>query len=101
MRKLLFYLPAALHTAATLCLNVLSGALIPLWHIWNILFWIAGDLMGRGKAWGCVFGLIPAGMVLWMRGLALGVECAVGLAWLLFYLGCGAVLWRKQNQHSF
>lgn len=52
MRKILYFLPAALFTCWTLCLNVLTGALIPLWHIWNLFFWISGFAMSRGKLWG-------------------------------------------------
>lgn len=90
MKKLLLFLPAILHTAATLCLNLISGALIPLWHLWNLLFWLSGWLMGRGLAWGCIPGLLPGAMILLLkRGMPPGVETAAALAWTVYYLALG------------
>lgn len=101
MKKILFFLPAIVHTLATLCLNLLSGALIPLWHLWNILFWLSGVLMTRGKVWGCVLGLLPGGMILLMKGgQGLGVEVLVAAAWTVFYLACGFFVWEKRRMEK-
>lgn len=50
MRKLLYFVPALTFTVFPLCLNLIMRALLPLWHIWNILFWFSGWQMSRGRA---------------------------------------------------
>lgn len=93
-----YYAPAAVFTVWTLAMNVMTWRLIPLWHIWNLLLWIAGALLHRGRAWGCLFGLAPAAMVLYgNRGEPGGAAFWVGLCWLAFYLGCGLYQWKKKT----
>lgn len=98
MKKMLYFLPAILVTLWTLCLNVLMRALIPLWHIWNLFFWLSGWLMSRGRAWGCAFGLVPAAMVLYLNRQGFGVPNLVGMIWTAYYLACGAWVWRKRGK---
>ncbi|MDO5400909.1 MAG: hypothetical protein Q4F17_08010 [Eubacteriales bacterium] len=96
MGKVVWFLPAMLHTAATLGLNILSGRLIPLWHIWCLLFWLSGWLMKKGRAWGCLLGLLPAVQIFCMKPM--GLEWAAAFCWTVFYIGCG--LWMKRRKGS-
>lgn len=99
LKKTIFYLPAAIFTLWTLCLNVLTGRLIPLWHIWNCLHWLSGWLLSRGKGWGCIFGLMPAAMVLAMNwGEPGGVAFLTGLVWAVFYTVSGLWVFRKEKK---
>lgn len=99
MKKVLFYLPAALYTAAVIALNIILKTFSPLWYIWAALLWLGGFLLGKGKAWGGLFGLVPAVHLVYMgtqyTGQPVNIEMPQGIATALYILGC--VFWVKKK----
>lgn len=98
MKKLFYHLPALVFTAWTVCLCLVSRRLIPIWQIWNVLMWVGGMLLARGKLWGCIPALIPAGMILYFSiGQPAGLQLATGLSFAVYYCACGLWVWRKKK----
>ena len=72
MKKVLFYLPAAIYTIAVIALNIILKTLSPLWYVWAALLWLNGFLLNKGKVWGGLFGLLPAVHLLYMSTQSTG-----------------------------
>ena len=67
--------------------------------IWLTLFLTSGFLLSDEKAWGCLFGMIPGIVFIWMStnytGQVINIELPLGLIIISFYLVCGAGIYRK------
>jgi hypothetical protein len=59
----------------------------------------SGFLLSKGNSWGCLFGLIPAAVFVYMStrytGSMIKMELLVGLALAVFYIIGGIVLFKK------
>ena len=67
--------------------------------IWIALFLISGFLLSKEKVWGCLFGMIPGIVFVWMStndtGQVINIELPLGIAIIGFFVGCGIGIYRK------
>ena len=98
MKKVLFFLPAAAFTLAAVALSTALRAFVPLWYGWAALLWLSGFFLARGKIWGGLFGLLPAGHLLYMStqytGQVIHIEMPLGLAVAVYVLISIAFVWK-------
>ena len=101
MRKVLFYLPAAIYTIAVIALNIILKTFSPLWYFGVVLLWLGGFLLNKGKVWGSLLGLLPAIHLLYMStqftGQAINIEMPLGLITALYVITCGFWVWKKDS----
>ena len=101
MRKVLFYLPAAIYTIAVIALNIILKTFSQLWYFGVVLLWLGGFLLNKGKVWGSLLGLLPAIHLLYMStqftGQAINIEMPLGLITALYVITCGFWGWKKDS----
>ena len=98
MKKVLFYLPAAIYATAVIFLNIVLRTFSPLWYAWVVLLWLGGFLLSKGKVWGGLFGLFPAAHILYMSTQSTGQvinEAPLGIITAIYILACMFVAWKK------
>ena len=99
-RKILYFLPFILSLITYFVASFLGFGMISVKElIWLTLFLTSGFLLSDEKAWGCLFGMIPGIVFIWMStndtGQVINIELPLGLIIIGFYLGCGAGIYRK------
>lgn len=101
MKKAIVFAPAAIFTVAVVALNIILKTFSPLWYAWVLLLWVGGLVMNKGKAWGAVIGLLPGVHLIYMStqytGQVINIELPLGLIVVIFYLGCGFVIWKRNR----
>ena len=101
MKKAIVFAPAAIFTVAVVALNIILKTFSPLWYAWVLLLWIGGFMMNKEKAWGAVIGLLPGAHIIYMStqytGQVINIELPLGLIIVIFYLGCGFVIWKRNR----
>ena len=104
-KQILYFLPFILSIiiylgAAFLGLGLISGKEV----VWLALYLISGFLLSNDKVWGCVFGMIPGIVFVWMStiytGQVINIELPLGLVIIGFYLGCGIGVYRKRYKQN-
>ncbi len=99
MKKVILCLPAAVYTIAGIVLNIVLQTISPLWYVWMAFLWLGSFLLSRGKAWGGLFGLLPAIHILYMStqytGQIVNIEMPLGIGTALYVLGCSLWIWTK------
>lgn len=99
MKKVFLYLPAVVYTIAVIALNIILKTLSPLWYAWVVLLWLGSFLLNKGKAWGGLFGLLPAIHLMYMStqytGQVINLEMPLGIATALYIIACGYWVWKK------
>ena len=104
-KQILYFLPFILSTLIYLGATVMGLGIISAKEIaWVALFFISGFLLSNEKIWGCVFGMIPGIVFVWMStiytGQVINIELPLGLVIIGFYLGCGIGLYRKRYKQN-
>ena len=101
MKKAIVFAPSAIFTVAIVALNIILKTFSPLWYAWVLLLWVGGLVMNKGKAWGAVIGLLPGVHLIYMStqytGQVINIELPLGLIVVIFYLGCGFVIWKRNR----
>lgn len=101
MKKAIVFAPAAIFTVAVVALNIILKTFSPLWYAWVLLLWVGGLVMNKGKAWGAVIGLLPGVHLIYMStqytGQVINIELPLGLIVVIFHLGCGFVIWKRNR----
>ena len=101
MKKAIVFAPAAIFTVAIVALNIILKTFSPLWYAWVLLLWTGGFIMNKGKTWGAVIGLLPGVHLIYMStqyaGQVINIELPLGLIVVIFYLGCGFVIWKRNR----
>ena len=100
MKKVLFYLPAAIYAIAVIALNIILKTFSPLWYAWVLFLWLGGFLLNRGNVWGGLFGLLPAVHILYMSTRSTGQvisEAPLGIITAVYVLTCMFVAWKKSK----
>ena len=100
-KQLLYFLPFILSIIIYLGATVMGLGLISIKEIiWIALFLVSGFLLSKEKIWGCVFGMIPGIVFVWMStvytGQVINIELPLGLVIIGFFLGCGIGIYRKR-----
>ena len=100
-RQMLYFLPFILSLITYLAAAFLGLGMISVKElIWLALFLMSGFLISDEKVWGCLFGMIPGIVFIWMStndtGQVINIELPLGLIIIGFYLGCGAGIYRKR-----
>lgn len=100
-KQLLYFLPFILSIIIYLSATVMGLGLISIKEIiWIALFLVSGFLLIKEKIWGCVFGMIPGIVFVWMStvytGQVINIELPLGLVIIGFFLGCGIGIYRKR-----
>lgn len=102
MKKVFFYLPAMIYAIAIIALNIILKTFSPLWYAWVALLWLGGFLLGKGKVWGGLFGLLPAVHILCMSTQSTGQvisEALLGAGTAVYVLVCMFAVWKKCSNH--
>lgn len=97
MKKCLFFLPAVAFTIVVAFLTYALRSFLTPWYLWVLLLWVSGILLSRGYAWGCIPGLIPAGIIIYMSLQYTGQtvnEGPIGIALAVWMLVCGFFVWK-------
>ena len=100
-KQIAYFLPFILSIIIYLGATILGLGLISMKEIvWIALFLISGFLLSKEKVWGCVFGMIPGIVFVWMStnytGQVINIELPLGMIIIGFYVGCGIGIYRKQ-----
>lgn len=100
-KQIAYFLPFILSIIVYLGATILGLGLISMKEIvWIALFLMSGFLLSKEKVWGCVFGMIPGIVFVWMStnetGQVINIELPLGLIIIGFYVGCGIGIYRKQ-----
>lgn len=101
-KQILYFLPFILSIIIYLSATVMGLGLISVKEIvWIALFLISGFLLSKEKVWGCVFGMIPGIVFVWMStndtGQVINIELPLGMLIIGFYVGCGIGIYRKMH----
>ena len=100
-KQLLYFLPFILSIIIYLGATVMGMGLISIKEIiWVALFLVSGFLLSKEIVWGCVFGMVPGIVFVWMStvytGQVINIELPLGLVIIVFFLGCGKCgFWRR------
>lgn len=99
-KQLLYFLPFILSIIIYLAVMIMGLGMISMKEIvWIVLFLISGFWLSNQKAWGCVFGMLPGIMFVWMstnyNGQVINIELPLGMIIIGFYIGCGIGVYRK------
>ena len=100
-KQILYFLPFILSIITYLVAPFLGLGMISIKElVWLALFLISGFLLSEEKVWGCLFGMIPGAVFIWMStnytGQVINIELPLGLIIIGFYIGCGAGIYRKR-----
>ena len=100
-KQMLYFLPFILSLITYLAAAFLGLGLISVKElIWLALFLMSGFLLSDEKVWGCLIGMIPGIVFIWMStndtGQVINIELPLGLIIIGFYLGCGAGIYQKR-----
>lgn len=101
-KQILYFLPFILFIITYLGATFMGLGIISMKEIvWITLFLISGFLLSQEKVWGCVFGMIPGIVFVWMStnetGQVINIELPLGMIIIGFFVGCGVGIYRKQN----
>lgn len=100
-KQLLYFLPFILSIIIYFGATVMGLGLMSFREIiWVALFLVSGFLLTKEKVWGCVFGMVPGIVFVWMStvytGQVINIELPLGLVIIGFFLGCGIGIYRKR-----
>lgn len=101
-KQILYFLPFIFSIITYLGATVLGLGMISAKEIvWIALFLISGFLLGKEKIWGCVFGMIPGIVFVWMStndtGQVINIELPIGVIIIGFYVVCGIFAGRNRR----
>ena len=99
-KKFLYFLPFIIIIVAYMGAVIMGLGMISVKEvIWIALFLISGFLLSKEKVWGCLFGMIPGIVFVWMStndtGQVINIELPLGIAIIGFFVGCGIGIYRK------
>ena len=99
-KQILYFLPFILSIITYLVAAFLGLGMISVKElVWLALFLMGGFFLSDEKVWGCLFGMIPGVVFIWMStnytGQVINIELPLGVVIIGFYLGCGAGIYRK------
>lgn len=99
-KQFLYFLPFIISIVVYIAAVLMGLGMISVKEvIWMALFLISGFLLSKEKVWGCLFGMIPGIVFVWMStndtGQVINLELPLGIAIIGFFVGCGIGIYRK------
>ena len=99
-KQFLYFLPFIIIIVAYMGAVIMGLGMISVKEVmWIALFLISGFLLSKEKVWGCLFGMIPGIVFVWMStndtGQVINIELPLGIAIIGFFVGCGIGIYRK------
>ena len=99
-KQFLYFLPFIIIIVAYMGAVIMGLGMISVKEVmWIALFLISGFLLSKEKVWGCLFGMIPGIVFVWMStkdtGQVINIELPLGMIIIGFYVGCGIGIYRK------
>ena len=99
-KQFLYFLPFIIFIVAYMGAVIMGLGMISVKEVmWIALFLISGFLLSKEKVWGCLFGMIPGIVFVWMStkdtGQVINIELPLGIAIIGFFVGCGIGIYRK------
>ncbi|MBR5577968.1 MAG: hypothetical protein IKW28_03115 [Lachnospiraceae bacterium] len=99
-KQFLYFLPFIIIIIAYMGAVIMGLGMISVKEVmWIALFLISGFLLSKEKVWGCLFGMIPGIVFVWMStkdtGQVINIELPLGMIIIGFYIGCGIGIYRK------
>ena len=100
-KQIWYFLPFMLSIITYMGAMIMGLGIISVKEIvWIALFLISGFVLSHEKVWGCIFGMIPGIVSIWMSinytGQVINIEFPLGIIIMGFYMGCGIGIYRKQ-----
>ena len=101
-KQFLYFLPFIIFIVVYIAAVIMGLGMISVKEvIWIALFLISGFLLSKEKVWGCLFGMIPGIVFVWMStkdtGQVINIELPLGIIIIGFYVGCGIGIYRKRH----
>lgn len=101
-KQFLYFLPFIISIVVYIAAVIMGLGMISVKEvIWIALFLISGFLLSKEKVWGCLFGMIPGIVFVWMStkdtGQVINIELPLGIAIIGFFVGCGIGIYRKNR----
>lgn len=101
-KQFLYFLPFIIFIVAYMGAVIMGLGMISVKEVmWIALFLISGFLLSKEKVWGCLFGMIPGIVFVWMStkdtGQVINIELPLGIAIIGFFVGCGIGIYRKNG----
>ena len=101
-KQFLYFLPFIIFIVVYIGAVIMGLGMISVKEvIWIALFLISGFLLSKEKIWGCLFGMIPGIVFVWMStkdtGQVINIELPLGIVIIGFYLGIGIGIYRKSH----
>ena len=101
-KQFLYFLPFIIFIVVYIGAVIMGLGMISMKEvIWIALFLISGLLLSKEEVWGCLFGMIPGIVFVWMStkdtGQVINIELPLGIIIIGFYLGCGIGIYRKSH----
>ncbi len=102
MKKLVYFIPAIIATVFYLFLSFVSGFGAIHWGAWVCVasLFLSGVLMSSHKWWGCLFGVVVGGILIYMGTQYTGQiinEMPIGIIVSVFYGIIGFYIYKKKN----
>lgn len=99
-KQFLYFLPFIIFIVVYMGAVIMGLGMISVKEVmWIALFLISGFLLSKEKVWGCLFGMIPGIVFVWMStkdtGQVINIELPLGIAIIGFFVGCGIGIYRK------
>lgn len=99
-KQFVYFLPFIIFIVVYIAAVIMGLGMISVKEvIWIALFLISGFLLSKEKVWGCLFGMIPGIVFVWMStndtGQVINIELPLGIAIIGFFVGCGIGIYRK------
>ena len=99
-KQFVYFLPFIIIIIAYMGAVIMGLGMISVKEVmWIALFFISGFLLSKEKVWGCLFGMIPGIVFVWMStkdtGQVIDIELPLGMIIIGFYVGCGIGIYRK------
>ena len=99
-KQFVYFLPFIIIIIAYMGAVIMGLGMISMKEVmWIVLFLISGFLLSKEKVWGCLFGMIPGIVFVWMStkdtGQVIDIELPLGMIIIGFYVGCGIGIYRK------
>ena len=99
-KQFLYFLPFIIIIVAYMGAVIMGLGMISVKEVmWIALFLISGFLLSKEKVWGCLFGMIPGIVFVWMStkdtGQVINIELPLGIAIIGFFVECGIGIYRK------